>query len=361
MKHLAALFFLFASCLAHAQAITCDVLSDGNVLVKMKTPHPEHALVYRPDDSVVWLQSGPEYIHQQIGNFGELEEWLITPESKGTVWGDGGAEVRPILQGRGRYHLYIANNIETEPENTYFIECFFVIENRGPRMVKMDPYAWRGLPMETLIADFQLSDGVFSSFICDELTGRLVADPSGSLQALNAIDKPSRIKAFKSCLHPEVGFPAGLLEGVNKYSEEYPQLIHEINVASDGETDIPWIEMQGERFYVEVVEDSKSRSQGLMYRELLAADSGMVFIYPSERVRNFWMKNTLIPLDIIFLDSQLRIVSIVREAPPCEKELCDSYSSQHPAMYVVEVNAGIASSLGLEPGDIVRFSETLEY
>ncbi len=232
MKICATLVLLFASYLAHADAITCDVLGNGNVRVKMKTPHPEHALVYRPDGEVVWLQTGPEYIHRQIENFGALEEWLITQETEGTVWLDGKAVVQPVIKGNGRYNLYIARNLETEPENTYFIECYFVIENKNPRMVELDPYAWRGVPMAMVIADFQQSDGVFSSFICDELTNRLTDEPLVSLQSLNAIDRKSRVYAFGVCLSPEAGIPAGLVEGVSRYSKDYPELVNEITAAA---------------------------------------------------------------------------------------------------------------------------------
>lgn len=110
-----------------AAPISCQVTGNNTVVVTMKTPHPNHALVYRPDGEVVWLQTGPEYIHRQIPNFSELENWVITPDSRGTAWIDGKTTIQPIIKGSGRYHLYIAENLETEPENTYFIECYFVI------------------------------------------------------------------------------------------------------------------------------------------------------------------------------------------------------------------------------------------
>jgi hypothetical protein len=127
MKIPVAILLLFTAGFVHAGTITCDVLSNGNVLVSMKVPHPEHALAIRPNDEVVWLQTGAEYIHKQIENFGALAEWVISPETKGTVWVNGKASVQPIIKESGRYHLYIADNIETEPENTHFIECYFVI------------------------------------------------------------------------------------------------------------------------------------------------------------------------------------------------------------------------------------------
>ena len=85
-------------------------------------------MVYRPNGEIVWLQTTPEYIHKQIENFGALQNLVITRETKGTVFVDGKAIVQPIIQGNGRYHLYIAENLETEPENTYFIDCYFIIE-----------------------------------------------------------------------------------------------------------------------------------------------------------------------------------------------------------------------------------------
>ena len=128
MKTAAALLILFATGFGHADTISCNVTSNGEVHISMKAPHPEHALVYRPNGEVVWLQTSPEYIHQQIENFGALEKWVITRGTKGTVYVDGKASLQPVIQGSGRYHLYIAENPETEPENTYFIECYFVIE-----------------------------------------------------------------------------------------------------------------------------------------------------------------------------------------------------------------------------------------
>lgn len=129
MKILFTLFALFWAGISQAAVINCEVTDEGNFIVTMKTPHPNHALINRPDGEVVWLQTDPEYIHKQIPNFSELGTWVITPESEGTVYIDGKATVQPIINGRGKYNLYMARNLETEPENTYFIECYFIIEN----------------------------------------------------------------------------------------------------------------------------------------------------------------------------------------------------------------------------------------
>ena len=108
MKTAAALLILFASGLAHSDTTTCNVTSNGEVHISMRSPHPEHALVFRPTGEVVWLQTSPQYVHKQIENFGALEKWVITPETKGTVDVDGKASVQSVIQGSGRYHLYIA-------------------------------------------------------------------------------------------------------------------------------------------------------------------------------------------------------------------------------------------------------------
>jgi hypothetical protein len=127
MKTLITIFVLFWTSLNHASPIECKVTDESTIVVTMNTPHPNHALVHRPDGETVWLQTSSEFVHKQIPNFSELNNWVISSESKGTVWVDGKATVQPIIMGKGKYHLYVAENTETERENTYFIECYFVI------------------------------------------------------------------------------------------------------------------------------------------------------------------------------------------------------------------------------------------
>ena len=115
----------------------------------------------------------------------------------------------------------------------------------------------------------------------------------------------------------------------------------------------PWIEAGGKRFYVEIAADDQTRARGLMFRDHLADDRGMFFIFRREEPRSFWMMNTRIPLDIIYLDRDLRVVSIVENARPCRRTPCPSYPSRGPAQFVLEVNAGQAAALGLTPGDRV--------
>ena len=104
-------------------------------------------------------------------------------------------------------------------------------------------------------------------------------------------------------------------------------------------------------FEIEVADTPSKREMGLMYRRELAADHGMLFIFPDESVLTFWMKNTPIPLDMIFIGSDLRIVGIVREAVPFTES---ARSVGLPSRYVLEINGGVAQKRGLEVGDKVR-------
>jgi len=93
------------------------------------------------------------------------------------------------------------------------------------------------------------------------------------------------------------------------------------------------------KMVVEVADDTSEQEIGLMNRTSLAEDSGMLFVFPDSAVRHFWMKNTLIPLDILYFDAEKRFVSRVT-MPPCEAEPCTTYSSYLQAMYALEVAAG---------------------
>ena len=99
---------------------------------------------------------------------------------------------------------------------------------------------------------------------------------------------------------------------------------------------------------LEVARTPQARELGLMYRQELAADRGMIFIYPSERPRSFWMKNTLIPLDILYLDKDFTIVSLVENAVP--HSLVSRTSQGHPAQYVIEIMGGLAAQKGITVG-----------
>jgi YVTN family beta-propeller protein len=113
------------------------------------------------------------------------------------------------------------------------------------------------------------------------------------------------------------------------------------------------------RVFVEVPDDSEESMRGLMFRIHLPWNAGMLFPYSNEEPRTFWMKNTLIPLDMIFVDSSSKIVEIKENVPPCEQEECPTYPSVEPAQYVLEVNAGFVQEKGVKVGDrlVAAFSE----
>ncbi len=99
---------------------------------------------------------------------------------------------------------------------------------------------------------------------------------------------------------------------------------------------------------VEIARDEKSRELGLMYRRVLARNHGMLFQFDSSTVQSFWMKNTYLPLDMIFVDEWGTIVTIHKNTRPLTE---NSYTSTKPALCVVEVNAGFAEANGLRVGD----------
>jgi len=113
----------------------------------------------------------------------------------------------------------------------------------------------------------------------------------------------------------------------------------------------PYVVLKGQRFTVELAETREEQNLGLMFRESLADEHGMLFLFPTESRRSFWMKNTRIPLDILYFDAELKLVSVAANARPCRTQRCPTYPSDGPAQYVLELNAGKASELGVRPGD----------
>jgi uncharacterized membrane protein (UPF0127 family) len=116
----------------------------------------------------------------------------------------------------------------------------------------------------------------------------------------------------------------------------------------------PSVVLKGERFTVELAETREKQTLGLMFRDSLPEDHGMLFVFPAESLRSFYMKNTRIPLDIIYFDEDMRLVSVAENARPCRTRRCPSYLSEGPAKYVLELNAGKAAELGLRPGDLLE-------
>lgn len=104
-------------------------------------------------------------------------------------------------------------------------------------------------------------------------------------------------------------------------------------------------------FSVEIADTDASRELGLMFRRHLAPDRGMLFEFDRPDVQSFWMKNTLIPLDIIYIGADGRIVSIARDARPLDET---PLYSTGPAKGVLEIEGGLSAKLDIEPGDKVE-------
>jgi uncharacterized membrane protein (UPF0127 family) len=116
----------------------------------------------------------------------------------------------------------------------------------------------------------------------------------------------------------------------------------------------PAVELHGKRFSTELATDDDARARGLMFRNEMAADHSMLFVFPEEAPQAFWMKNTLIPLDMLYFDTAKKLVSMQLNVPPCKADPCPSYPSGSPARYVLELPAGTASKLGVTAGDQLK-------
>ena len=108
-------------------------------------------------------------------------------------------------------------------------------------------------------------------------------------------------------------------------------------------------------FDLELAQTKEQRKQGLMFREKLDSDKGMLFIYEKERIYPFWMKNTLIGLDIIWISKENQVVYISHNNQPCQDNDCFSINPNKKAKYVLEINAGKAAEINLKIGDQAVF------
>lgn len=112
--------------------------------------------------------------------------------------------------------------------------------------------------------------------------------------------------------------------------------------------------LHGRHVAVELATNEPDRERGLMMRTQLAADRGMLFVFPDTEQRWFWMKNTLIPLDILYFGADRKLVSMQLDVPPCNADPCATYPSDRPAHYVLELSAGAARHIGAHIGDVLK-------
>lgn len=111
----------------------------------------------------------------------------------------------------------------------------------------------------------------------------------------------------------------------------------------------------GEYVVAELALSSEQRAKGLMFRDEIAANKGMLFIFENEATHSFWMKNVKFSIDILWLDREKRIVHMAKQLPPCRKDPCPTYAPVRPAVYVLELRAGRSDDLGVKPGDRLEF------
>ncbi|MES2916902.1 MAG: DUF192 domain-containing protein [Pseudomonadota bacterium] len=114
--------------------------------------------------------------------------------------------------------------------------------------------------------------------------------------------------------------------------------------------DIRWAEGR-ESFSVEVADDAAERAKGLMFRQDMPLSSGMLFVYDAPRRVSFWMKNTLIPLDMVFADATGTVTRVQANAVPGDLTPVDGGEG---VMFVLELNGGLAARLGIAPGAVLR-------
>ena len=122
-----------------------------------------------------------------------------------------------------------------------------------------------------------------------------------------------------------------------------------------GELDVLQNDTERISLDIEIADSDSARERGLMEREQLPENSGMLFVFESEEERSFWMANTPLSLDIMFIDADLEIVSMEKYARPYSTE---RILSNAPAQYVLEVPAGFADSHGVLEGDRIRWERT---
>ncbi len=118
----------------------------------------------------------------------------------------------------------------------------------------------------------------------------------------------------------------------------------------------PQVCFQSSCVNVELALTDEQLRTGLQYRKDLPWNTGMLFVFDRPVQADFWMKNTLIPLDMIWLDEQRTVIHIQKNAAPCFQEKCPTYGPNQQALYVLEVNAGYADARNIQVGDTAIFS-----
>ncbi len=118
----------------------------------------------------------------------------------------------------------------------------------------------------------------------------------------------------------------------------------------------PRVQMpSGSIYRLELAKTPEEQAQGLMYRESLPVKSGMLFVFGDAAVHKFWMKNTMIPLDMIWLDRNGKVLFVSAGTPPCKADPCADYGPEAPASSVLEIAGGMAAREKITAGATLRF------
>lgn len=112
----------------------------------------------------------------------------------------------------------------------------------------------------------------------------------------------------------------------------------------------------GTLFVAEIADTPERWQRGYMNRAEVGENEGMIFVFPYPEVHPFWMKNTLVPLDILWLDERLSIVHLEAMVPPCRKDPCPNYGPARKVRFVLELRGGTAARHGLKPGDPIAIA-----
>lgn len=113
----------------------------------------------------------------------------------------------------------------------------------------------------------------------------------------------------------------------------------------------------GAVYTVEVARTPEEQAQGLMFRESLPERSGMIFLFSDREVHRFWMKNTMIPLDMVWMDEGGKVLFISAQTPPCRADPCPSYGPDSPAAMVLEIAGGKAAQEKIVVGSVLHFRD----
>ncbi len=135
-------------------------------------------------------------------------------------------------------------------------------------------------------------------------------------------------------------------------------LLLEILFLNSAFADITNIRINNHIFRVELAISTAERSRGLMNRKYLAPNTGMLFIYSEPKIISFWMKQTLIPLDLMFFDQDGQLIELHHNIQPCNVAVCKTYTNKKPAQFALELAAGSAKSLGIKEGSSFSIIES---